>query len=200
MKIKAKGFTVLEVIITLAITVMVLSVAYTFFFSNKKTLSTTEIKSTLQSEAEIIEKTLINLGTQSSGIDKLNNIKADDSSNNYLSLEVVLADESENYKRVVENIILNYENGDKSIINIQNGVMTIKVVDINDNIVEAKKILSQNIKQFKIRPLDVRMVDDLGSARFSEAPGLEFNIVLAMKKGYSNVEYPISTIVKFRNK
>ena len=48
MRKKTKGFTVLELIITLSLTVVVLGVVYTFFFSNSKTLAKTEINSDLQ--------------------------------------------------------------------------------------------------------------------------------------------------------
>ncbi|MDU2155165.1 prepilin-type N-terminal cleavage/methylation domain-containing protein, partial [Clostridium sp.] len=78
MRKKAKGFTVLELIITLSLTVVVLGVVYTFFFSNSKTLAKTEINSDLQLESEAIQKELLLYGTQAKGISKLNNVTIKD--------------------------------------------------------------------------------------------------------------------------
>ena len=197
MKGKARGFTVLELIITLAITTMVLGVIYTFFFTSNKTLSATEIRSTLQSEAIAIENTLLNLGTQCNGILEINNKESDKVS--YGELQVV-SEEKENYKMQLNNLELNYENEIKSITEISNGIITTKALDKDGDIIKDIVTLSKNVKSIKVRPIDIRMVSDIGNYYFDKCPGLQFDIVLAMKKGYSDVEYPLSVLVKFRNK
>lgn len=199
MKTKASGFTVIELIITLAITVMVLGVAYTFFFSNSKTLSTTEIKLQLQTEAEELEKLLINLGTHANGINSIDGQLADHVSNKYNSLPQG-SNEKDKYKRDVKEIRLTYDDGKKAVFKINNSNLTVSIEDENGQIIDDIGVISRNIEEFKIRPLDVRMVENLEVATYKDAPGLEFDITLSKKKGYSDVEYNVSTIVKFRNK
>lgn len=178
---------------------MVLGVIYTFFFSNNKTLSTTEIRLQLQTEAEAMEKILFNLGTQSNGIEVIDGQVSDHESNIYKKLP--LGDSENNkYKREINEVILTYDNGEKAILLIQDQSFSITIKDKKGQVIKQLEDISENIECFKIRPLDVRMVDTLEEASFKDSPGLEFEIKLAKKKGYSDVEYNVSTIVKFRNK
>ena len=71
MKDKTKGFTLIEVIITLAITVIVLGVIYTFSFTSQKMLSSTQINAVLQDEGRDIENSLVDIGMQAKGIKQL---------------------------------------------------------------------------------------------------------------------------------
>ena len=198
MKTRANGFTLLEVIISLAITVLVIGVIYTFFFSSNRTLSVTKINSILQDEGEVIEKELFNLGTQAQGIINVNGKSAE--SIKYESLVDIDISENEKYKLSTTSMELSYENGDKAIINLTNLQLIVKVIKNDGTVIVPTKILSENVKEFKIRPLDVRMVSTTENSDFSKAPGVEFSIMLNKEKGYSNVEYPVNLIVKFRNK
>ena len=198
MKTRANGFTLLEVIISLAITVLVMGVIYTFFFSSNRTLSVTKINSILQDEGEVIEKELFNLGTQAQGIINVNGKSAE--SIKYGSSVDIDISENEKYKLSTTSMELSYENGDKAIINLINSQLTVKVIKNDGTVVVPTKILSANVTEFKIRPLDVRMVSATENSYFSKAPGVEFSIMLNKEKGYSNVEYPVNLIVKFRNK
>lgn len=204
MKKKSEGFTVLELIITLAITTMIMGVAYTFFFTNNKTLNTTEINSELQSEAENIEQLLLNLGTQAKNIYSINNISADDPINKYSEL-TLNTNEEENYKKTITNIVLNYEDASKFVLSLESdGTLKVSFDDNNGTNDISETTLSTNIKEIKIRPLDVRMVvnqgdDTFTSKKLDTAPGLEFDISLAKKKGYSDVKYDTTVLVKFRN-
>lgn len=200
---KARGFTVLELIITLAITTMIMGVVYTFFFTNSKALSTTEIKTMLQTEAETIEKLLLNLGTEAKKIVQVNGIVASDVNNQYSALPTD-SDENENYKKPITSLVLEYDNEDKLNMNLNNGILTMSIIDKSENIVKAEIVLSNNVEEIKIRPLDVRMVVNKGqiemeNTRLEKAPGLEFDISLAKKKGYSDVKYNTTVLVKFRN-
>ena len=81
---KSTGFTLIELIITLALTILTLGVIYTFFFSSNKTISTTELSLELQSEAEVIQKELIELSTQATEIVLINTSKSE--SINYIGI------------------------------------------------------------------------------------------------------------------
>lgn len=196
---KSRGFTVLELILTLSLTVVVLGVVYTFFFSNSKTLTTTEINSDLQLESESIQKELLFYGTQAEGISKINGITITNSNKyNYDN-----SASANNGKLDVTEIKLKIgEDYFTFLYNESNNTLTLKKVNEDDtNIVDSTlnlpKILSTNVTEFKARPLDYRMNP---TGNFKEATGLEFSLVLNKKKGYSDVTMPVSVIVKFRNK
>jgi Tfp pilus assembly protein PilE len=204
LKKKSTGFTVIELVITLAITTMIIGVAYTFFFTNNKTLNTTEINSELQYEAENIEKLLLNLGTQAKNIEIVDNIAANDPLNKY-SLLPINSVEEKNYKKSINNIVLNYEDTSRFELTLEsNGTLKTSFNDESGTSDIAETILSTNVIDIKIRPLDVRMIVNEGiikmeSTLLSDSPGLEFNITLAKKKGYSDVKYESTILVKFRN-
>lgn len=204
MKKKSTGFTVIELVIILAITTMIIGVAYTFFFTNNKTLNTTEINSELQYEAENIEKLLLNLGTQAKNIEIVDNIAANDPLNKY-SLLPINSVEEKNYKKSINNIVLNYEDTSRFELTLEsNGTLKTSFNDESGTSDIAETILSTNVIDIKIRPLDVRMIVNEGiikmeSTLLSDSPGLEFNITLAKKKGYSDVKYESTILVKFRN-
>ena len=204
MKKKSIGFTVIELVIILAITTMIIGVAYTFFFTNNKTLNTTEINSELQYEAENIEKLLLNLGTQAKNIEIVDNIAANDPLNKY-SLLPINSVEEKNYKKSINNIVLNYEDTSRFELTLEsNGTLKTSFNDESGTSDIAETILSTNVIDIKIRPLDVRMIVNEGiikmeSTLLSDSPGLEFNITLAKKKGYSDVKYESTILVKFRN-
>ena len=83
-----------------------------------------------------------------------------------------------------------------------NNKLTLKKVnkdgtEVTDSELILPKILSSNVTDFKVRPLDYRM--NL-NGNFKDTTGLEISLVLNKKKGYSDVTMPVSVIVKFRNK
>lgn len=198
MRKKARGFTVLELILTLSLTVVVLGVVYTFFLSNSKTLARTEINSDLQLESETIQKELFLYGTQAEGISKLNDITINDT--NKYNFEGSLDDNGKldvtelKFKMGLEYVTVIYDKG--------NNKLTLKKVnkdgtEVTDSELILPKILSSNVTDFKVRPLDYRM--NL-NGNFKDTTGLEISLVLNKKKGYSDVTMPVSVIVKFRNK
>lgn len=198
MRKKTKGFTVLELIITLSLTVVVLGVVYTFFFSNSKTLTTTEINSDLQLESETIQKELLLYGTQAEGISKLNNVTVE--KNNKYNYEGSLDDNGKldvtevRFKIGAEYFTFIYDKG--------NNKLSLKKVnedgtEVEDSELSLPKILSTNVTELKVRPIDYRMSSN---GNFKDTTGLEISLVLNKKKGYSDVTIPMSVIVKFRNK
>ena len=197
MKKKKKAFTLLELIITLAITVIVLGVIYTFFLSNTKTLVTTEINTDLQNESQDIQEAILKYGTEAKGIFSVDGKELDSDDLLYKDIkdkntgkidikEIVFEGEKDNYKFEIKEV----DGENKTLYLTKNS--------------EAPKVLWINIKEFQIRPLDYRMNIDEASGenkgKLSEANGIEASDVLNIKKGYSNVSIPSSVIVKFRNK
>lgn len=192
MKIKKGGFTLIELIITLSLTTIILGVIYTFFITNKKTLSKIEINSDLQTEAQSIQNEFLNYCTQSEGIIEINNTKVENIDYSILDSEG---------KVEIDNIKFKFEdNYIQFIFNKTSGILSLKAFDKYENeinIDSLPKVLSKNIKEVKIRPLDIR-INKFGN--FKECTGIEILLTLSKKKGYIEVETPSSLIVKFRNK
>jgi len=190
MKDKNKGFTLIEVIITLAITVIVLGVIYAFSFTNQKMLSSTQINAELQDQGRDIENSFVEIGMQAKSIETVNNTDAG-TDNKYKSFE------SNNNKLKIagELTIKSYD------INTYTFKLNGTVLELIKNVAPTSiKTLSKNVKTMEIRPLDINTVSDKNNSFFANAPGIEVSIMLYKKQGLSEITYPVSTIVKFRNK
>ena len=193
MKNKKRAFTLIELIITLALTSLILGVIYTFFITNTKSLSKIEINSELQNESQIIQNQLLEYGAQAKGIYSLNGNEV--KSNNMLYKDIL-----DSTGKIEVNEIVFEVAEDKYYFKVDESNKTLYLTKNN----EASKVLSTNVIEFKIRPLDYRMKFDESShenqGNLYEANGIEISFILNMKKGYSNVTIPSSIIVKFRNK
>ena len=187
MRGKKRGFTVLELIITISITVIILGVIYTFFYSNSKTLATVEINSDLQIESELIQKELLTYGMQADKIIKINDIEIRE--NNKYGYDKII---NTNGKVDVNELILNVENK-HYIFSYKKDEKKLSLKKPGED----EKDLSSNVTEFKIRPIDYRMNIN---GNFHETTGVEISLILNKKKGYSDVSIPVSVIVKFRNK
>lgn len=191
---KKKGFTLLELIITLAITVVVLGTIYTFARSSNKTLTKTEINSILQEDSEVIQRYLINYGMQAEDLVEINNKVIDNSEEfNYKTML------SSDGKLNLEEMKLKVDNY-YYIFSYMNNKLSIKKLDkdnkeITDN--EFPKILSKNIERINLRPIDYRMNEN---GNFKYTKGLEISMILKMKKGMVEEAIPASIIISFRNK
>lgn len=197
MKKTTKGFTLIELIITISLIVIVLGVIYTFFFSNSKTLITNEINSDLQFEIQKIQDELLVIGTESEGVSSvLSRTGADISNQSYKDNSEMQAHEGK-----VEIKEISFEHNSESFVLDYEGTrLTVRKLDgSGSELVEGgyPEVLSKNVTNLYIRPIDYRM-NNLG--KFINAPGIEISIILKKNKGYSEVSLPVSTIVKFRNK
>lgn len=183
---KKRGYTLLELIISISLMLVVLGVIYTFLLTNTKTIIATELGVDLQVEAQNIQDEILKYGTESKGISKINNISLSESYKNIKDLY------DNNGKLDVEEIAFNVEG--KEISFKYNSINKKLELFEDDNLI---KILGSNVESIKVRPIDYKIKP---SGNFYETNGLEFSIVLSSKKGYSSVKSPLSIIVKFRNK
>lgn len=191
---KKKGFTLLELIITLAITVVVLGVIYLFTLTNNKILTSAEINSSLQEEAEEIQRELFYYGTQSKGLIEVNG-KVINNSNDF-NYETMLSEEG---KLKLEEIKLRVEDYYYVFI-CEDRELIFKKYDLKNKEVkdgEFSKSLSKNIEKIELRPIDFRMNKE---GNFNKTPGIEISMILKEKIGNVEESLPLSIIIKFRNK
>ena len=186
MKRKKKAFTLLELILTLGITLVVIATIYTFFLSNTKTMKSTEINTDLQAEAQKIQSEFLKYGTEANGVYSINGIEVKDDNMIYTGVL------DGNGKLDVEEITFNVEEN-KYIYTFNSSTGELKVQKNTGEIIG----LSNNIQEIKVRPLDFRSNP---GGRFYKTNGIEISLVLNIKKSYTDVTIPSSVIVKFRNK
>lgn len=203
MKKSKDAMTLLEVIIALGLTALIFSVIYPIFFSNNKILSSADIKSNLQTEGKSIEESLSNIGMQSIGIKglaangsnciELNNSNILMSKATYKQLKSKGIMNSENEINIEEVCLDSYDK-DENVIKYRfiydKSSNVFKLIYENEEIV-----LSKNVVSFKFKPV---ITDE--ELTLEKANSVEFIIDLAKKKGYSNGEYKVLTIINFRNK
>lgn len=210
---RKKGFTLLELIVVMAVSVIIIGVIYTFFIVNQKSLSRAEINSTLQGEAATIQKEINVIGAQGKGITSLNRTSigtATPSTVNYSMVDT--GTENGNIKGInitsLTTEVIGYSNTTSTY---NTNTYTLYLADIpgstekalflkNDTDVGNGKNLSNHVVSMSVTPLDFQMVATKTTATLDNTTGLQIIVNLHMKKGFSDITYPVTTIVNFRNK
>ncbi|NFH68162.1 prepilin-type N-terminal cleavage/methylation domain-containing protein [Clostridium botulinum] len=174
---KKRGFTLLELIIVMSLTLIILGMIFGIFNTNNKAMSDVNIKSTLQSEGQVIQETLSKIGMQASDM----NYKNEDKD------EIVI----KSLKNVDENseFILK-KTGNELYISEE----IVSNEDINEEWIKnnskdyEKKLLTKNLKS-------MNMTKDNNSGKME--------IILAKDRSYKKdeaIEYNINLKFVFRNK
>ncbi|SFD09093.1 PilW family protein [Clostridium uliginosum] len=169
---KKKGFTLVEMIIVMALTVVILGMVFGMFNTNNRIISDVDVKSTLQTEGQAIQENLSNIGMQAIGIESVTgeNISGKE------SLEEI------------KDIVINSYNKDGKECEF-------KIEHNERNFYINGKELSSNVESIKISPDLIEYKDNLDNVGT-----VEFNILLTKKKGYSDIKYPVTVKITFRNK
>lgn len=184
-KYKKKGFTLIEVVVVLAITVMIAGVIYTFYNSNNRTLTAAEAKSILQTEANQIQKELINIGTQAASVD----IEGDSDD----VKKIKFADYDDIDKTNMTTYVFEVSNavsGEPTKGGIQ--IYNMFIYKDNGGSIDKGQAKSKHVKSVEVKSLDGKNIND--------SSNVQITVNLYIKKGLNEYEYPITTIVKLRNK
>ena len=205
MKKKVKGMTLIEVLISLSIFTIILSVVYFFFFSSNRILSDADVKEQLQSEGHKIEDKITKLGMETSNIiainDSHNNSLMSLKEGNVKAIKFNIATIGDSDAIVHKEVIFKYDEGSKSIYY---GESTDPKI-MTSNTISGLTLLSSNVESFQVKSTEVDktvtsptgtlpVVKDL-----KETKSIKIILTLSMKKGYSNITREISTIIDFRN-
>lgn len=199
MKKKKPGFTLIEMVIVVALTTIVLGITSSMFITGNRVFSDSDNKTTLQMEARDIQEELTNIGMQGIGVTdiKIGNSNKDGEGKAYVNekyvdlvskavneVQIQAYDESSEYSKDAS--------GNDAITNLK----TYNIVFNNTTrtLSAGSRTLSTHVKSFNVIPKNT-------NDSFTNASSIEFNIVLESQKGFSNVpDYPVKVDVIFRNK
>lgn len=182
MKKKKLGFTLIEVIIALALTVIILGSASSMFITGNKVFSDSDIKSTLQIEGQAIQEKISDIGMQAT------------------TAQAVTVDNSIGANEINDITINSYDKDG----NLR--PFTIAKEDSHSVYKDGSKIyelwvdgklISSNVKSVTI---DNDVITANSNNTLKNINSIEFNIILRKEKGYSNIEQPVNFRVAFRNK
>ncbi len=116
---KKAAFTLLEMIITMAITITVLSIAGSMFTTGNKVFSDSDVKSTLQIEGQAIQEKISDIGMQGITIISTND-------NSLIIQSYVKDDDTPRYFKIQQDgnkLIINKDKDDSSCANVNNNMI-----------------------------------------------------------------------------
>ncbi|MBN1036735.1 MULTISPECIES: prepilin-type N-terminal cleavage/methylation domain-containing protein [Clostridium] len=171
-----KGFTLVELIIVMALTLVILGMIFQMFNTNNRIMSDVDIKSTLQNEGQAIQEKLSKIGMQAISIecDGENDVKL-----------LIINSLNESGEKCKFKIEVEKKEENKN----ENNNFYISEFKSNNNetgeVLKSKRLFTDNLKKINVSQ------DDKSA---------ELEIVLCKKRGYSSIEYPLRIKFTFRNK
>jgi prepilin-type N-terminal cleavage/methylation domain-containing protein len=178
---KRAGFTLLEVMIALALTVVVLGIANSMFIEGNKVFSDSDVKSTLQIEGQAIQEKISDIGMQATTVQA---VTVDNSVTNEIN-DITINSYDKNgelrpFTIAKEDSGKTYKNGGKIY-----------------NLFIGSDLISSDVESIT---LDSNTIAAANTNTLKKINSIEFTILLRKEKGYSNIEQTIDFIVAFRNK
>ncbi|NRY59954.1 PilW family protein [Clostridium beijerinckii] len=178
---KRQGFTLLEVIIALALTLMILGIANSMFIEGNKVFSDSDVKSTLQIEGQAIQEKISDIGMQATTIQAVTVDPIDTNQINGIKIN------SYNKEGMPRNFEIKKKDLGKTY---KDGISEMYELWVGD------ELISSNLKSLKIDS----NITNAKATELKNFNSVEFTILLRKEKGYSNVERTINFRVAFRNK
>lgn len=186
MKKKKNGFTLIEMIIVLAITTIILGITSSMFIAGNRVFSNSDVKSTLQIEGQVIQEKISDIGMQATGIKSV-------------TPSTVSSDTNEIDNILISSYYKTTEAGASYDLRIEKKD-TRKVYKDGSEIYELwidNQLISSNVKNMT---LDSNVITASNNDTLENINSVGFNILLRKEKGYSNVEQVLNFRVTFRNK
>ena len=186
-KKKKPGFTLLEMIIVLALTVIILGIASSMFITGNKVFSNSDVKTTLQMEGQAIQEKISDIGMQATGISQP------------IDPYIWNSETNEIDKILINSYYKTTEAGASYDIKIEKRDST-KTYKDGRKIYElliGDTPISSNVQSVQI---DSSVITAKENNTLKNVNSIEFTIVLRKEKGYDDVEQTIKFRVAFRNK
>ncbi|OCA96736.1 type II secretion system protein [Clostridium beijerinckii] len=204
---KKSGFTLLEVVIVMALTCVILGILYSIFQAGNKVFSDADVRATLQMEARNVQEELTNLGIQAADVTgvKIGSSYSDSDNKAYVEQKYSgLSSRNINEIKILgygkdSEYAIDHDSGEYKISNpltydikFENG--TLYMITETEAGTRSEKVIAKHIISFNVEPEDT-------NDSFADASSIKFNIVLRSQKAFSKVpDYPIDVKVTFRNK
>lgn len=209
MEKKKPGFTLIEMIIALALTVTILGIASSMLITGNKVFSDSDIRSTLQIEGQAIQERISDIGMQAFSIESCKYGSLEIKNQKYNSdvivykLANIRGELSEDGEWIdVSQISLKssrnnseYDSSTNTITNTDEPIAIIYDKNLKKLSI-GSEVISEKVESIRIRPGNIND----GNSTIDEANSLEFHIVLSKARAFSNVTYPIDFTINFRNK
>ncbi|OVE70657.1 hypothetical protein CCS79_01400 [Clostridium diolis] len=190
---KKSGFTLMEMIIVVALIVIVIFITSSIFITGNRVFSDSDAKSTLQMDARNIQEELTSIGMQAICITDIEIDKKDkDANDNILYVDKNYYDIKD---KIINKIQISGYDKDTEYSQDEGGSYHISDPNLYDIGFNGKtlslgsKPLSNKVKSFIVIPEDT-------NNSFANTSSVEFDIILSER----NVEYPINIKLTFRNK
>ncbi|NFG41604.1 prepilin-type N-terminal cleavage/methylation domain-containing protein [Clostridium botulinum] len=167
-----KGFTLVELIIVMALTLVILGMIFQMFNTNNRIMSDVDIKSTLQNEGQVIQEKLSEIGMQANSMD--------------------YKEENNDVKSI--NFVVFNEDESKSQFEIKKQDIELYIVEYKETIIEGKKEkkkISTKKLSNNLNKINIKSKNDKSA---------QIEIILSKKKGYSDITYPLNIKFALRNK
>jgi prepilin-type N-terminal cleavage/methylation domain-containing protein len=168
------GFTLIEMIIVLALTVIILGIMGSIFTTGNKIFSDSDVKSTLQIGAQTVQEKISNIAMQANEVESADIVNGE--VKNLMIKSYVEEDDGsvgERYWTITIKNSSNYKKDGKTL-----------------SIIESKDSDGSNIENDQ-----EEIVKNINKAN-----SIEFSIVLSKNQGTSTVDYPINFVTEFRNR
>lgn len=180
---KKQGFTLLEVMIALALTVVVLGIANSMFIEGNKVFSDSDVKSTLQIEGQAIQEKISDIGMQATTVQA-----------------VTLDNSMPNEINDITDITINSYDKDGELrpftILKEDSGKTYKNGGKIYNLFIGSDLISSDVESIA---LDSNTIEAVNTNTLKNINSIEFTIWLRKEKGYSNIKQQIDFRVAFRN-
>lgn len=171
MKRKSNGFTLIEMIIVLAITGIIFGIGVSMFMTGNKVFSNSDVKTTLQMDAKDIQEKISNICMQANSIKYV--------SGNKQTGEIT---------KLILNLDAPNESSDQAEIKLNNGELNINGFKVPSKVSSMKinkKIVDEAYEE---------------KSNLSQFNSINFYIELEGKKKFDSTIYPVKFTVTFRNR
>ena len=221
---KRTGFTLIEMIIVLSITVLVMGIVMGILMNGHRIFNQSDVKTTLQEQGQAIQEIISNICMEGSEIES---VDLDIDNNKIKSLKIKSYYKNgntaeENGNTAEENGNIAEENGNTAEENGNTAEENDNIAEENGNTAEENgntakiynielnnSTIAINGKPYQGKVKSIQIDKDIvkeaqkitDSHNYNKFSSIAFNIVLTDKKGFSGqVDYPINFTVAFRNK
>ena len=183
---KKKGFTLVEVLVSLVVMGIAVSAIFYLFENSNRTISETEIKSQLQEDVQVIQERFSKLGMEAMGVEEVIFKAGSTEEIQMLKLKSVMVNDN-------KYSIFQFEIVDKDLVLDTYEYTKDAFGNFVPNLVKSKK-LSENIKSIIVKPTNSSVTD------LKNATAIDVNITVEKSKGRITKDLIGQTIVTFRNK